>query len=384
MTYDAVVVGAGVSGLNAARFAARGGAKVLVVDRVKEIGRFPPRSTEGMPDRSFWVNQIPISPDGQGYIASTIRHVRMTTPSGKAVEMSMKKRLGYVVHLERLERWLADDAAHHGAEFRLGESVAGLTSRGVRLGSGEEIDAPIVVGADGVNGQVGKWSGLDRPLGPGDWDAAGQWLIEHPDIRPNFIEINWLHRLSPMGYTWVFDKGVSPGNGGTRRAWVGLGVGGTTGANLRANVDALVEEKFPGAKKVHWSGGRIALAEPLEEVATVGPVGAPSVLLVGEAGRGVLSHTGAGLAPGLHMGNLAGAAIAASLQGPRSMAAVRYNETYRRDILPLLRHCYRLKGKILGGNYLERVYPVVKAVTLLHRVFPSLVESTAFRNIRYA
>ena len=58
MTYDVVIIGAGPGGSTTAKFAALGGAKVLLIEKRQEIGS-PVRCAEGLPKINFDEISVP-------------------------------------------------------------------------------------------------------------------------------------------------------------------------------------------------------------------------------------------------------------------------------------------------------------------------------------
>ena len=59
---DVLVIGAGPTGSTAAKYAARGGADVLLVEKRSEIGT-PVRCGEGVAKR--WLDEIGLAPSGE-------------------------------------------------------------------------------------------------------------------------------------------------------------------------------------------------------------------------------------------------------------------------------------------------------------------------------
>src|SRR5512136_3302479 len=84
--YDIVVVGAGPAGSMTAKWAARGGAKVLMIEKRQEIGS-PVRCGEGI-SRS-WLDSVGIKLDAKS-VAREVKGAKIVAPNGAAFYLSEK------------------------------------------------------------------------------------------------------------------------------------------------------------------------------------------------------------------------------------------------------------------------------------------------------
>ncbi|MGZ4882615.1 MAG: NAD(P)/FAD-dependent oxidoreductase, partial [Halobacteriota archaeon] len=184
--YDVIVVGAGPAGSVAAQKAAAE-SDVLLIEKRPEIGA-PVRCAEAVPlvETPFVFNtsfEKYVKPDRK-WVASEVKGVRATAPDGTIVEVSREmfgkeEPLGIVLERKLFDRQLAKDAARSGAHVMVRTRASGLiledgTVRGVKLSRlGEEFDvrAKLVIGADGVESQVGRWAGINTTLKLGDIES---------------------------------------------------------------------------------------------------------------------------------------------------------------------------------------------------------------------
>jgi flavin-dependent dehydrogenase len=162
--YDVIIAGGGPAGSMAALILSRAGKRVLVLEkssfpRAKVCGNsLNPRNWSlweryGLTER---FNRLPHFEVG-GFTLERrglpiLRH-GFRRPGARTVERGT------------LDAWLADEAMNSGATFRFGVTVQGLTGRHLQTSAGE-IEAPLVIGADGRNSVIGRLSQLARPSVP--------------------------------------------------------------------------------------------------------------------------------------------------------------------------------------------------------------------------
>ncbi|HZP58035.1 MAG TPA: geranylgeranyl reductase family protein [Dehalococcoidia bacterium] len=222
--YDAIVIGAGPAGSTAARVLAAGGARVLVLDRA----RFPRDKPCGggvtfRADREAGVDLAPVT-------EREVYGVRVSVDLGRRFERTSSSLLARMTQRARLDHYLLGQAAAAGAEVRDGCAVTSIALEGrgatVEAGGGR-FEAPVLVGADGVNGQSAKAAGLAPAFEhavafeanyPADAALMSRW--------ERFIALDLAG--IPGGYGWVFPKGDH----------LNIGVGGwkSTGPTLRARL----------------------------------------------------------------------------------------------------------------------------------------------------
>src|SRR5438132_293983 len=122
---DVLVIGAGPTGSTAAKYAARGGADVLLVEKRSEIGT-PVRCGEGVAKR--WLDEIGLAPSGE-FICHEVEGARVIAPDGTALvvdETRAGNECGYVLERDLFDRYLAKEAAKAGAEILIKTSAVGL------------------------------------------------------------------------------------------------------------------------------------------------------------------------------------------------------------------------------------------------------------------
>jgi digeranylgeranylglycerophospholipid reductase len=344
---DVLVVGAGPTGSTAAKYAAQGGADVLLIEKRSEIGT-PVRCGEGVAKR--WLEEIGLEPSPE-FICHEVEGARVIAPDGTTLvvdETLAGNETGYVLERDLFDRRLAKDAAKAGAEIQIRTSaVALLRDNGAVIGARCEhmaetfdVRAKVVVGADGFESQVGRWAGLETHLRTRDIDACLQYTMVgvSGDSRMNDV---YLGSCAPGGYAWVFWKGADVAN-------VGIGVNLSRirdRAEAKRYLDALIHRTSTLAKGevIEEVAGAVSVSMPLER--TVGP----GVLLAGDAARLIDPLTGGGILNGCLSGKLAGetAAAAAAAGDASSESLSSYEKRWRARLEEELARHYLIKERLL-------------------------------------
>ena len=166
--YDVIVIGAGPGGSIAARTAAED-CDVLLIEKRQEIGA-PVRCGEAVLTSAF----LDLAKPEKNWISSYVRGYRIFAPDGTSLEVSAESLgiegdLAYILERKICDRELAKNAARAGADVAVRTRATGLLMeggavRGVkinRLGENFEVRSKVVIGADGIESQVGRWAGID-------------------------------------------------------------------------------------------------------------------------------------------------------------------------------------------------------------------------------
>jgi digeranylgeranylglycerophospholipid reductase len=274
---------------------------------------------------------------------------------------------GYILERDLFDRHLAKLAAKAGAEIRIRTSAMALLQEdgrvvGARLQGMQgvyDVRAKVVIGADGIESQVGRWAGLERPLKTRDIDACLQYTIVGVDGDPSLNEF-YLGSCAPGGYAWVFWKDVDTAN-------VGLGV------NLSKLKDKAETKGY--LDRFIAAHPHLARGEVLEEVAGMVTVslplertGMPGLLLVGDAARFIDPVTGGGILNGCLSGKYAGELGAEAAKGGDAgdgMVAA-YEKRWRARLEESLYRNYLIKEKLrtMEDDLINRIIRAIAEVGL--------------------
>ncbi|MCB2204959.1 NAD(P)/FAD-dependent oxidoreductase [bacterium] len=335
--YDVIIVGAGPAGTTCARFAAAHGASVVVLEKDRDVG-MPVRCGEAVSNRSL-EKIVDIDPR---WIASTIKHFRLISPSGHTVEPDLGG-YGYVLERRIFDYDLARLAVKAGAEVHTKSYVEGLLPAdkgwdGVRLrwrGEPRELRGRIIVGADGVESRVGKWAGIDTTTHMRDMETCAQMTVSNIDLADDTCEFYFGNDTAPMGYLWVFPKGNGMAN-------VGVGISGMA-SKKRAAIRYLqdfIAQRFPGAGVLTTVAGGVPCA------VTVDTLVRENLLLIGDAAHQVNPMSGGGITSGMFGGKMAGEAIAKALQHDDLSLLQEYPRQWEKEIGAKHRTYHNMKSAV--------------------------------------
>lgn len=296
---DVLVIGGGPAGLIAAREAAERapGLDVLLLERDRAIGA-PVRCGEGVGRRGL---EEFIDPTGAPWISRRITRVIFRAPDGTEVRVA-EGDVGYILDRSRFEPALAAEAARRGAELLVGTEATGMTRAGnwwvvtTHGPSGEgTIRARLVIGADGVEGMVGRWAGLDTRVPARDMESCAQYLVTGIEFDPDAIYLHFGRTIAPGGYAWVFPKGVGVAN-------VGLGVvalRAERGCTARQYLDRYLATHFPSGVPIGYTVGGVIVHPTVPR-----PV-ADGLMLCGDAAHMINPLSGGGIVNAMKSGRLA-------------------------------------------------------------------------------
>jgi len=291
---DVLVVGAGPAGSATAMHLARGGARVLLVDKA----RFPRDKPCGGGLTGRALRHVPC--DVEPVVERVVDRMVLRASYRTTLDRSAAAPLVAMTQRRRLDLHLAQQAARAGADFRDGTPVAEfeLDDAGVsaRVGSAR-VRASYLVGADGANGPVARAAGLGAGILRGvalEGNAPWSALDEARYASAAWVELG----VVPGGYGWVFPKGDH----------ANLGVGGwmEEGPRLRDHLERLARAHGVDASELtEVRGHRLPMRE----------LGAPAmrgrVLLVGDAAGLVDPLSGDGIYEAFVSAKLASTSILA-------------------------------------------------------------------------
>ena len=309
---DVLVIGAGPAGSTAARFAAKGGAKVILMDKKSEIGA-PKRCAEGVSKRTFEILELEADPH---WITQEIEGIRLVAPDGTDVWLTNDvvelPEAGYILERKVFDKHLAMEAGRAGAEIRIKTQAKGLkkeddgsyTVTCECMGEVYDINAKILIGADGPESHVAKWAGLKAITKPKHMEAGVQFEMCNAKMERSDVLEFYFGSVAPGGYFWLFPKGDDIVNAGLA-------------------IIPEMAEKSAYEYLVDAVNNCYALkdAQPVELNVGGDPVGglvkemfSDNIMLCGDAASQVNPLTGGGITSGITGGKLAGQVAAEAIK----------------------------------------------------------------------
>ncbi len=218
---DVLVIGAGPAGSTAAKHAALGGAKVILMDKKSEIGS-PKRCAEGVSKKGL--KKLGIEPNPR-FVAKELDGVRLVSPNGTDVWMTSEEielpEAGYILERKVFDKFMAMDAARAGAEIKIKTLATGVikSEEGFivtceSMGKEFDIKAKIVIAADGPESHIGRWAGLKTAQKAVHMESGIQYEMCNLQFERDGVIEFYFGSCAPGGYVWVFPKGDDIANVG--------------------------------------------------------------------------------------------------------------------------------------------------------------------------
>ena len=294
--YDVLVIGAGPSGSMVARNLSRAGYQVLLCEKRPVVG-VPVRCGEATGPRKRLSDFMTVNEDS---IESAFTGVIMHGSGGTTIRYDADKEIGVMLDRRVFDQDVANQAVREGAELRTDARVTGISEalNGRRTvfveygGKSYEIQAKMVVGADGAESLSGRWTGLKTRQLPPLTCTAIELRVRAQDPNPNHLTFWQGHDTINKGYIWVFPK--------LKSGVINLGSGEIVpklGArNMYELSKEYAEKLYPGAVIEEVHGGCVPVSGHLKEYST------DRFALSGDAAHHTNPLTGGGIMAGLVAG----------------------------------------------------------------------------------
>jgi geranylgeranyl reductase family protein len=296
--YDVVVVGAGPAGAMASKYAAKNGARTLLIEEHASIGS--PVQCTGLISTPA-LNECEI---GEGsFVLNKMKGAYVYAPDGTELAVNGKEVMAYVIDRKIFDRALVEQSLDCGVDILMKNRFTGVVKNRVSVisnGERKEIQAGMVIGADGLQSAVCRSAGLskcDKFLGGMQFEAP------YAPNDPEYVEIFTGNDVAPGFFAWAV-----PFNGMAR---IGLAKNpGDKPASYyleKLLLHPVVASRYQGSRTEHVVGG-IPLGCPDKTVKD-------NVMLVGDAAGQVKPTSGGGIYMGAICAKIAGEVAAKAVRG---------------------------------------------------------------------
>jgi geranylgeranyl reductase family protein len=303
-TFDVVIIGAGLAGLQCAKLVSQRGAKILLVDRKNDLAK-------GIHTTGIFVRKtLEDFEFPPATLGKPVRKVTLYSPKLKALELESEKDEFRVGKMGKLYESFLQDAQENGvqfasktryllAEMKAGETIVKLETHGESW----EVKTKVLVGADGAQSRVAKHLKLDENK---EWIVGYEEVFRGDDLTNEarlhcFLDAE----LAPGYLAWITNDGEE----------IHIGVGGYPAKFNPREALKMFKEKVAAhivdlktAKLAETRGGRIPVGGVLRRIAN------KNGLLIGDAAGAVSPLTAGGLDPCLRLSAMASRIILKRLE----------------------------------------------------------------------
>ncbi len=307
--FDVIVVGAGTGGTTAARFAAKNGLDVCLIDS-KAKNKIGTKICGDAVGREIF-NLLDIAPPVGEELSCPIVGAKLYSPNRKkCIEMKDPKQTGYIVDRVKFGQRLLNEALDAGVNQFLDNTKAidllyrnnHVSGIKVKLKNGEKADlkSKIVIDASGLYSPLRKKIESDlieNEISEKDAILCYREIIKFPkkdqEVKdPTYISIILDQDKAPGGYMWYFPKGNYSLN-------LGIGVYMNYGGKVKELYKTHVFKEFittPTIEVLSSGGGVAPIRRPLWSCAENG------IMFVGDAAFQVNPLHGGGIDPSMRGG----------------------------------------------------------------------------------
>ena len=308
-SFDVIVVGAGTGGTTAARFAAKNGLNVCLIDS-KERDQIGNKICGDAVGKEVF-ELLDIAPPENEELSCHIQGGKLYSPNlKKCITLTDPKQAGYIVDRLKFGQRLLNEALDAGVKQFLDKTMAldliyeGNTVSGlkVKLKNGEktELNAKIVIDASGFYSPLRKSiksTIVEKELLKEDYMLCYREIIEFPAkdqevLDPEFITIILDQERAPGGYVWYFPKNENSIN-------IGLGVFMEFKGKVKEFYQKNVFSEYVKTKNfkiLSTGGGVVPVRRPLWSCADNG------IMFVGDSACHVNPLHGGGIDPSMRAG----------------------------------------------------------------------------------
>jgi digeranylgeranylglycerophospholipid reductase len=314
MDHDAIVIGAGPSGLFAATEIAKRGFNVRVLEEHERVGE--PDHCAGLLSTSG-IRQLGVKiPDSA--IQNAVSGAKIYSPSGHTITIDRGKREAHVIDRREFDVWLANRATDQGVKVTTGSKVSEFVKTGLRNyivkvkgKTNSELASNAYIIAEGSRCQLSGSLGLPVVEKTSKLPAF-QYEVTGVDIDEDVVEMFYGRNVAPGFFAWIIPLS-------DKRARIGL----ASKTKSKMRLDALmrhhkiVSKRMSGAKIERSLGGIVLVGTPISRMTY------HNIITVGDTAGIVKATTGGGVILGGLTARLAGKIVAEALASDAIATAIK-------------------------------------------------------------
>ncbi|WP_370575084.1 NAD(P)/FAD-dependent oxidoreductase [Methanomethylovorans sp.] len=321
MQYDVIVVGGGPVGSTAARYAAQEGAKVLLIEEHAFVGS-PVGCTGLLSTRA--VKECDVEPS-ENFVLNSVRGAYIHPPSERPLPIDGGRTKAYVVSRKMFDRTLFRMATDAGVDVMLRTRAIGIqrsnslqTLSVLERGNHQNIQAKVIIAADGVRSNLAKMAGLGgvKKIMPGI-------QIEAPyrSDDPDFVEL-FVGSRAPGFFAWAVpvDERISR---------IGLATDGINDPNPHECLQWLLQHHPHIASR--YVGGQTDMVFGGIPLGPLRRTYADGIMIVGDAAGQTKPTSGGGIYTGALCAKIA-AKVAASVDDASAGSLQQYEKQWKTAI----------------------------------------------------
>ncbi|MCE8422893.1 MAG: NAD(P)/FAD-dependent oxidoreductase [Candidatus Methanoperedens sp.] len=198
MKYDVVVVGAGPAGAMASKYAAKNGARTLLIEEHASIGS-PVQCTGLISTAALGECEV----GEENFVLSKMKGAFVYAPNGEELCIRGKDTKAYVIDRKEFDRVLVERSIEYGVDFQLKTRFIEMERNGISVisnGEKKDIRADVIIGADGIQSNVGRSAGLFRSR---NFLSGIQFEAPYSANDPEFVEIFTGTDYAPGFFAWA-------------------------------------------------------------------------------------------------------------------------------------------------------------------------------------